>query len=293
MLYRRKVLLALLEALGRHVSRTDLQKLLFLLSTMQEQPSYHFVPYRYGCYSFNLDADKRALTRHGLVKSHDKWVLASRESHLPALRPSDRSAINTTVRRFKRIRGRELLRQVYMNHPYYAINSDILNKILDLEERQKVDSIRPQAGSPHLFTLGYQGLSLEEFLNKLIENSVSVLCDLRRNAVSMKYGFSKKTLERACDGVGVDYIHIPELGVDSSRRKQLNSQADYDSLFRDYSKTTLMENQGTLESITRLIENRGSVALTCFEADSAQCHRGCVANALFSRPTFGYPISHL
>ena len=83
-------------------------------------------------------------------------------------------ATDATARRFKRIHGRELARQVYVSHPYYAINSDILNKILDLEQRQKVDSFRPQADSPHLFTLGYQGVCLEEFLNKLIENSVSV-----------------------------------------------------------------------------------------------------------------------
>lgn len=293
MLYRRKVLLALLEALGRQVTRTDLQKLLFLISTKQEQPSYHFVPYRYGCYSFNLDADKGALTRHGLVESHDKWVLTSRESHLSALRPSDRLAIDTVVRDFKGIRGRELLRQVYLTYPFYAIKSDILTEVLDLEERQKVDSIRPQSGSPQLLTLGYQGLSLEEFLNKLIENSVSVLCDVRRNALSMKYGFSKRTLETACDGVGVNYVHFPELGIDSSRRKQLNSQADYDSLFRGYSETTLLENQAALESITHLIGARGSVALTCFESDSAQCHRSCIANALSTSPSFGYPISHL
>ena len=293
MLYRRKVLLALLESLGRQVTRTDLQKLLFLLSTEQEQPSYHFVPYRYGCYSFNVDVDKRALTRDGLVKSHNKWVLTSGESHLPALRSSDRLAIDTTVRQFKRIRGNTLLRQVYLNHPYYAINSDILDKILEPGERQKVDSLRPEADSPRLFTLGYQGLSLEEFLNKLIRNSVSVLCDVRRNALSMKYGFSKKTLERACEGVGIDYVHIPELGIDSSRRRQLHSQDDYDSLFRDYSSTTLIENREALKSITSLIDDHGSVALTCFEADPAQCHRSCVANALFSEPAFGYEVSHL
>ena len=42
------------------MSRTDFQKYLFLLS--QEQPSYHFVPYRHGCFSFNAETDKRRLT---------------------------------------------------------------------------------------------------------------------------------------------------------------------------------------------------------------------------------------
>ena len=293
MLYRRKVLLALLEAVGREVTRTDLQNLLFLLSTIQEQPSYHFVPYRYGCYSFSVDADKRALTRHGVVKDHDKWVLASSDRYLSTLRPPDRTAIDSVVRQFKEFSNPELIRHVYLNHPYYAINSEIVQEVLNLEERQKIDSVRPQADSPLLFTLGYQGLSLEQYLNKLIENSVFVLCDVRRNALSMKYGFSKKTLEKACDGVGVDYVHLPELGIDSSQRKQLDSQADYDSLFRDYKTTSLPENQEALESITSRVGNHGSVALTCFEADPARCHRSCVADALFSNPAFGYPVSHL
>jgi uncharacterized protein (DUF488 family) len=50
----------------------------------------------------------------------------------------------------------------------------------------------------------------------------------------MKYGFSKSQLEKACDGVGVKYIHIPELGIDSDKRQVLNTQTDYDNLFMSY-----------------------------------------------------------
>lgn len=292
MFYRRKVLLALLGQLGRQVSKTDLQKYLFLLSQEQERPSYHFVPYRYGCYSFSVNADKRTMTKYGLVKNHKNWVLASQEQYLCALKPADRTAIESVVRRFKRKRGRELVRYVYLAYPYYAINSDILSELLDPAERRKVETSRPEEKPPSLYTIGYEGLSLEQFLNKLIENAVAVLCDVRRNAVSMKYGFSKRTLQHACKGLGIGYVHMPELGVDSSRRKHLHSRADYDSLFRDYGDTTLMKNQDSLESITRLVDH-GSVALTCFEADSTQCHRGCVADALLARTSFRYPVTHL
>ena len=108
----------------------------------------------------------------------------------------------------------------------------------------------------------------------------------------MKYGFSKKTLEQACNGLGIGYVHMPELGVDSNRRKHLNSQVDYDSLFRDYNNTTLIENQDALDLIARLVHEHGRVALTCFETHSTQCHRSCVADALLARTSFGYPVSH-
>ena len=67
MFYRRKVLLGLLEALNRQVPKTDMQKYLFLVSREQENPSYYFVPYHFGCYSFQADADKRTLAKYGLM----------------------------------------------------------------------------------------------------------------------------------------------------------------------------------------------------------------------------------
>ncbi|MYB37590.1 MAG: DUF488 domain-containing protein [Gammaproteobacteria bacterium] len=293
MLYRRKVLLALLEALDRQVTRTDLQKYLFLVAGEQEHPSYHFVPYRYGCYSFNADADRRALARDGLVETHNLWVLASKKRYLTSLRPADREAVRTIVDRFKRVRGRELLRHVYLTHPYYAINSDILNAVLDVAEQDKVDAARPVERSPRLFTIGYEGLTLEQFLNRLIQNSVGVLCDVRRNAYSRKYGFAKRTLEGACTQSGIRYAHIPELGIDSNRRKHLRTRADYATLLRDYSMTTLPENNDALESINRLVDEHRRVALTCFEADPAHCHRGCVADALVAKGSLAHPVAHL
>ena len=293
MFYRRKVLLALLEALGRQVPRTDFQKYLFLLSQEQEQPSYHFVPYRYGCHSFNAEADKRTLTKYGLVRDHDKWILAPGESYLSALRPADRSAVDSTVERFKGLRGSDLLHHVYATYPYYAINSDIRAGVLNAAQLRRVEAFRPKEGSLRLFTLGYEGLSLEQYLNRLIENAVAVLCDVRRNAMSMKYGFSKRTLEHACNRLGVTYVHLPKLGVNSADRKHLRSRADYDALFRHYCKTTLMDNEDALETIADLTRDHGRVALTCFEADHTQCHRSRVADALLAEPDFRQAVSHL
>ena len=50
------------------------------------------------------------------------------------------------------------------------------------------------------------------YLNLLLTNSVTLLCDVRRNALSRRYGFSKSTRSKACEGVGIRYEHLPELG---------------------------------------------------------------------------------
>lgn len=185
MFYRRKVLLGLLEALDRQVLRTHMQTYLFLVSREQENPSYHFVPYHFGCYSFQADADKRTLAKYGLVRHHDKWVRDSQERFLHVLRPEDRTIIRNVVQRFGHVRGRDLVRYVYRNYPYFAINSDIRDEVLNPTEQEKVEASRPAARPARLYTIGYEGQSLEQYLNKLIGQSVTVLCDVRRNAVSM------------------------------------------------------------------------------------------------------------
>ena len=293
MFYRRKVLLGLLEALNRQVPKTDMQKYLFLVSREQEHPSYHFVPYHFGCYSFQADADKRTLAKYGLVRQHNKWVRDSQERFLQVLTPEDLAAIRKVVQRFGQMRGRDLVRYVYRNYPYYAINSDIRNEVLNSTEQEKVEASRPMARTARFYTIGYEGQSLEQYLNKLIGQSVTVLCDVRRNAVSMKYGFSKRQLQHACDGVGISYVHMPELGIDSRKRKQLHSRSDYDSLFRDYVNTTLSESKESLDSIMQLVRDNGRVALTCFEADADHCHRGCVASALLAKSDFKHQVAHL
>lgn len=293
MFYRRKVLLGLLEALNRKVPKTDMQKYLFLVSREQETPSYHFVPYRFGCYSFQADADKRTLAKYGLVKHHDKWALNTEQHFLNRLRLEDHTAVTSVVQRFSRLRGRDLIRYVYHHYPYYAINSEIRDEILNGAEKERVEASRPEPGRACLYTIGYQGQSLEQYLNKLIEQSVAVLCDVRRNAVSMKFGFSKRLLQHACNRTGIDYVHMPELGIESRKRRGLDSPADYGSLFRDYVRTTLTESEEALDSIVHLVRDKERVALTCFEADAEQCHRGCVAAALLDRPDIDHRVFHL
>ncbi|WP_022708770.1 hypothetical protein [Bartonella bovis] len=58
---RQKLLLALLQEFGGCLSNIDFQKYLFLFTQWEEKQSYEFVPYKYGCFSFQSYADKRKL----------------------------------------------------------------------------------------------------------------------------------------------------------------------------------------------------------------------------------------
>jgi hypothetical protein len=228
---RQRLLFSLVEALGGKISQTDFQKLLFLYSNeVEAEPTFEFVPYRFGCFSFASYADKRRLIDAGLLENDEATVLSS---------PAD---------------------------------------------RERVDAARPRQKRPGLLTIGYEGKSLETYLNQLIKAGVTLLCDVRRNPVSRKYGFSKSTLSEACMKVGIDYEHLPDLGIASSERRNVSDREDYAELFATYRKHTLPNNRVALDRIQNwIIQGKHRVALTCFERDPLRCHRHCVAQAIAER----------
>src|SRR3990172_3013426 len=143
-----------------------------------------------------------------------------------------------------------------------------------------VSAARPTAGKPGVCTIGYEGRSLEGYLNHLIQNGATLLCDVRRNPLSRKYGFSKGTLAKGCEGVGIRYEHLPELGIASEARRGLATQADYNALFAVYEREALPGQPEALERIRQWVKEDERVALTCFERLPQQCHRRCVAEAV-------------
>jgi len=281
---RQRLLLALLDALGGTVAHTDFQKLLFLYTQDWETaPSYEFVPYQFGGFSFTSYSDKRRMVERGYLSDDDsRWVLTG----AGRLATNRESELGRRTARFARthagMRGDELIAEVYRKHPYFAARSKVVERVLkDKPSRDAVIAARPAPSRPGLVTIGYEGRSLEAYLNLLFKDGVTLLCDVRRNPLSRKYGFAKSTLRSACDGMGIRYEHVPELGIASEERKELKTQADYDALFAVYERDSLPQQGAALRRIFDWIQHEGHrVALTCYEAEPCQCHRHCVAEAL-------------
>ena len=294
MFYRRKLVLALFEKVAGNLEETRLQKLLFLLTREQSSPAYDFVPYKYGCYSYSLKADLRVMVQKDWLNlSEEGYSLSTERNYLGTLNSSDHSILSDTVDSYRKMSIKDITRHTYLNFPYYAINSTIAKSILSAEHLKEVENARPSSSQTVLYTIGYEGISLEAYLNKLIRNDVKLLVDVRRNPFSRKYGFSKRLLSDFCDGLGIGYIHIPEVGIDSSKRQELNIQEDYDALFKEYRNTVLLETSSAQQKILDLLEEHKRIALTCFEADKCQCHRSYLAEKLQESLTSGYLIRHL
>ncbi len=296
--YRRKILLALLETFGGQLPAKSLQKYLFLFTRKQETKAFDFVPYKYGCFSFQANQDIATMGKYGYLEVSEtdtgRYIkLKGTENYSAGLNLFDRQYLASIKTEFGDLSQNDLIRYTYINYPFYATKSAIASQILTQEEQDMVAAQVRTFTEPVLFTIGYEGISLETYINRLIINDVRVLCDVRKNAYSQKYGFSKSQLQQACTGVGVEYIHIPELGIESAERQTLVSQQDYDTLFARYEQTTLKANESYLGIILNKIAEKGRVALTCFEKDPIQCHRGRIAKKLVSLPNKEYNLKNL
>tara|TARA_B100000378_G_C17994316_1_gene394923 strand:- start:530 stop:1102 length:573 start_codon:yes stop_codon:yes gene_type:complete len=175
-----------------------------------------------------------------------------------------------------------LIKHTYINFPYHAIKSTIAEQVLSENLYKRISKAIPSQKEKALFTIGYEGISLENYLNRLVKNNISLLIDVRKNPLSMKFGFSKTLLKRYCESLGINYLHIPEVGIDSNQRQKLETQADYDSLFENYKNTTLKETLQNQNIIIKLVNEHKRVALTCFEADICQCHRLPLAKSIIN-----------
>jgi len=294
MFYRRKVLLALLEVYGGRLEKINLQKLLFLTCQQQKEPEYDFIPYLYGCYSHSAKADLFAMVKKDLlIEDETGYSIKGKKNYLSLLDEADKKLVQQVYLRYNKMDGEGLMKHTYINFPYYAINSIAAERLLTKEQLEKVNYLRPSLTNTTLYTIGYEGISLEVYLNKLIKNDIKVLVDVRNNPLSQKFGFSKSQLTRYCEGLKIEYVHFADVGIQSEYRQELKTQDDYDNLFKSYKKKTLPKTISTQEKILSLLENRKRIALTCFEANICQCHRKHLADAITQLPNWNYELKHI
>ncbi len=295
MFYRQKVILALLQVFDGPIDKISLQKLLFLFTKRQAKAEYDFIPYHYGCFSYSATADLTAMVRKGILsETASHYTKVDTTDYLKTLREADRKLLPEIKSHYGTMTADALMKHTYLNFPYWAINSKKAKEILSPEQLEKVNSSRPTGGNKTiLFTIGYEGISLEEYLNRLLTNDVKILVDVRCNPLSMKYGFSKSQLQRYCENLGIQYVHFPEVGIPSGQRQVLNTQADYDKLFAAYRQSNLTKTTVSQGEILNLLKENKRIALTCFEANINQCHRKHLAEAIASLPGFEYEVKHL
>lgn len=293
MYYRRKILLALVEVFGGSLKNTDCEKLLFNFCQQTGKNHYDFFPHQYGPFSFLSYYDKRRMIELGLLKAADDFQLNKKHSYLKELKHTDRIALIKFRSTIGNLRGDKLVKKTYREFPQFSARSKIVERLFDTEELKQLQVAWNKDKKPYVFTIGYEGLTIDAFLNKLIANNMTIVVDIRNNPQSMKYGFSKKSFKQYIDNVGMKYIHIPELGISSSMRKALSRGTSRKALFKTYESKLLPKQEVAIKQLIDLTNKKERIALVCFEADHHSCHRHKLVEYLQKIKAFKRAVIHL
>ncbi len=135
-----------------------------------------------------------------------------------------------------------------------------------------------QDNTPVLCTIGYEGLSAGEFLERLQSNKISCLVDVREVPLSRKLGFSAAQLRSALNGCGIEYVHMKQLGSPGEARKEFHAGGDFAAFSRAY-ESHLSKVKREID-ILAAVANEKPTAIMCYEKDVHRCHRGIIASKL-------------
>ena len=131
-----------------------------------------------------------------------------------------------------------------------------------------------------LATIGYERETQPAVIQKLKDAGVELLIDVRAVASSRRAGFSKTLLSASLNEAGIGYVHLRQLGTpkpgrDAARKGRV---AEMHAIFEGH----MAEPGAQLElaKATDLVRGDKKVALLCYEADAAGCHRTILARQI-------------
>lgn len=127
---------------------------------------------------------------------------------------------------------------------------------------------------PAIFGVGYEGTSLADLIDRLHGLGVTHVADVRLNPVSRKPGMSKNRLRAALADADIEYLHLRSLGNPKENRPGFarpgpTRQAAVDT----YSQILDWPDAHAALDELHTLAQTGRVALLCYEADPAACHR--------------------
>jgi uncharacterized protein (DUF488 family) len=130
-----------------------------------------------------------------------------------------------------------------------------------------------------IFTIGYEGATVAEFLAALQKAGVERIIDVRAVPNSRRPGFSKTPLRNALAEAGIDYVHLRALGTPADGRAAARAGRK-DELKRIYAgQLELPEAIAESGKMLDLSREKPS-ALLCYERDPGACHRTLLLEAV-------------
>ena len=132
-----------------------------------------------------------------------------------------------------------------------------------------------------IFTIGYEGTTVPEFVAALENAGVERVIDVRALPLSRRPGFSKSALRAALEEAGIEYVHLKALGTPSEGRTAARAGRHADMARIYAGQLELPEAIAQSALMLELAKEKAS-ALLCMERGPAHCHRTLLLNAVAS-----------
>lgn len=130
-----------------------------------------------------------------------------------------------------------------------------------------------------IFTIGYEGATVPEFIAALETAGVERVVDVRALPLSRRPGFSKSPLRAALQEAGIEYVHLKALGTPADGRAAARAgrHADLERIYAG--QLELPEAIAEAAQMIELAREKPS-ALLCMEREPAHCHRTLLLRAI-------------
>jgi uncharacterized protein (DUF488 family) len=123
-----------------------------------------------------------------------------------------------------------------------------------------------------IFTIGYEGATMAEFIDALRRAGVERVIDVRALPLSRRPGFSKSPLTAELRAAGIDYVHLKDLGT-PKRGRDAAKKGDVATLEAVYADQLALPEAQAAAAKMRALAAEKPTALLCFERDPCHCHR--------------------
>ena len=123
-----------------------------------------------------------------------------------------------------------------------------------------------------IFTIGYEGTTVGEFVAALQDAGVERVIDVRALPLSRRPGFSKTPLKGALEEAGIEYVHLKALGTPSEGRTAARAGRHADMARIYAGQLELPEAMVQSAQMLELAAEKPS-ALLCMERKPEHCHR--------------------
>lgn len=130
-----------------------------------------------------------------------------------------------------------------------------------------------------IFTIGYEGAAVEDFIATLMLAKIDLVVDIRELPVSRRRGFSKGALAAALEAEDIGYEHLKGLGDPKEGRDAAKSGRfeEFVTIFTAHMQTEIA--RADLEKAIGFISGK-KACLLCYERDFRTCHRNIVSERI-------------